>query len=114
VNHAGEHLALLHLDGQGTPIDAVRGREILERGCAANVMFTRHVLGVRLRDGKGLPVNPAAALAAFENGCTLGWARSCLAASDQLTAPTSGLTQDPKRAAELRTRGCTLEPNICK
>ncbi len=80
--------------------------------CSEGAQVSCHALGVRLRDGAGIGGDRAQALAKFEKACGMGYGESCVEASLLLTTP--GLANDPRRAAMLRDRACTVETRLCK
>lgn len=109
-----KELASAYIEGRGVPQDVARGREILETGCAAQAQVSCNALGERLRDGNGFTVDPVRALQAFDQACELGWGAACISGAEMREDKKYGITPDPKKAAELRKRGCELEPARCK
>jgi TPR repeat protein len=108
-----DDLAKLYFSGTGISRDPARGRAILVEACSAGSPAACHSLGARHRDGDGVPKQPAEAMRLFETACTIGFGKACLDEAALLRAEHSGLTPDPKRAEELRVRGCEMEPAMC-
>lgn len=106
-----DNLAALYFEGKGVARDPARATKILEDGCASSLPTNCYALGVRLRDGDGMEANRARSLVVLDRACGLGWGKACLAEADLLTTP--GLTQDPDKAAVLRTKACKLESRYC-
>jgi TPR repeat protein len=107
--------AVMLIQGEGVPVDAVRGMDLLRASCDAKHAYACTQLGIALVSGyKGVLRDAIGAAQAFDRGCGLQDPLSCGGAGVLLYDGAAGKA-DPVKALPLLEAGCRAEsPWACE
>lgn len=111
-------LGSLHYYGHRSPksnahvdVDNAKAASYFDRACTLGCINSCDKLGGMLRDGDGIPVEPARAAKNYEKACKTGpFAPSCMALSELYKTGT-GVPKNARTAKALFTRACRLSDN---
>lgn len=99
------HLGVLHFKGQGVARDAAKGRELMDKACAAGVGKGCNGLGVVAAKGLMGAPDLTKALEHYNQACQLGYMRACHNVG-YVYEVGQGVPKDEEKAVAIYHRGC--------